>query len=56
MYHLGLHDCEDEAALIYNYFANKHYKEFAKLNQNIPEINTEEISERITKLCKKHNL
>ena len=31
--HLGVFDCEHEAALVYNQFAMKHYGEYARFNQ-----------------------
>jgi HNH endonuclease/NUMOD4 motif/AP2 domain len=53
-YNLGSYENEHEAALIYNWFALKLHKEFAKINEGVPGYYTQELSLKIIELCDRH--
>ena len=54
--HLGLYISEIDAALVYNYFSTKLFKEFAVINEGLPQEYTEYVSKRIKDLELKHSL
>ncbi len=54
--HLGYFISEEDAALVYNYFAKKLFEDFAAINQQLLQEYTEYVTKRIKELEVKYNL
>jgi len=54
--YLGSFDFENEAALMYNWFAIKLYKDFAVINPNVKGFYTQELSQKIMKILEKQKI